>query len=86
MTDDKPLQQLQGVYTMAELARLLAISRKRVRLLLNNAGIASHIVGSHRMVWVADVQEKLPAMWASLVACERMRAMAGALEEIQREP
>ena len=72
--------KLQPFYTMAELQRLTGISRRRVDRLMLTAGIATRRVGGQRLVFVSTIEDKLPELWKSMVACERARVVAHMLE------
>ena len=54
-------------------------SRGRVLRLLKRTGIEARWVGGQRLVFVVDIEAKLPELWQSLILCERARAMARAL-------
>ena len=74
----------QACYSLTQLAKLMGTNRKKVRRLLWHAGISSHLLGKKRMVFVSDIETKLPALWASVASCERRRAIARALEYAER--
>ena len=74
--------KLQPVYTLGDLAKALSISRRRADRLLKNAGIPSRLMGGLRMILVSDIELRMPGLWASMVACERARAITRALEGV----
>jgi hypothetical protein len=71
---------LQAYYTVTELGLLTATGRKRVARLLHHAGITTRRVGGQRLVFVSEIEARLPELWASVVACERVRAISRALQ------
>ena len=72
--------KLQAVYSVAELAHALSISNGRTARLLSNAGITAKVYGNQRLVLVSEIENQMPGLWASVVACERARAISRALE------
>lgn len=80
MASQIPLK-LQAFYSIGELARLTSMSKKRIRLMLTNVGITSHLEGGLRIVFISDIEARLPALWASIVACARMQVVVRTIEE-----
>jgi hypothetical protein len=78
--------RLQAYYTLTELGLLTATGRKRVARLLHHAGIATRVFGGQRLVFVSDIEARLPELWASVVACERVRAISRVLRQAQDRP
>jgi hypothetical protein len=82
--------QIQAFYTIAELARLAGMTRQTMgRLLLAN-GLAMQRVGRTAIVPMSEVERKLPLVWESLLALERLRTSvardAAATETSIRRP
>jgi hypothetical protein len=77
--------KLQAYYTFSELAKLMEISRRRVERLCRNEGLITDRVGNRHVIWVSDIEEHLPAMFRSLLTCQRarhtQRVTMGLLEE-----
>ncbi len=72
--------KLQAVYSVTELSRALAITYGRTDRILKQAAIPARRVGKARLVLVSDIELRMPELWASVVACERARAITRALE------
>ena len=72
--------KLQAVYSVTELAAALAISYGRTRRILKHASIPVRPFGNQRLVLISDIENQMPALWASVLACERARAITRALE------
>ena len=68
--------EVRAVYSVAELARVAGVSVYVMRQLLENAGITFMRAGSHDMVPLCDIEMRIPPLWQSLVATERLRADA----------
>jgi hypothetical protein len=76
---------MHPAYTLTEMSRLTSMSPRRVRRMLDHAGIKYRRSGGQYLVFVSQIQARLPDLWDSVVTCEQMRAIARALEE-PREP
>ena len=72
--------QVKPYYTLTELGEVTESNRKRVKTTLRNAGIPMRRTGKYNLVFVIDIQERLPELWKSLVSCERVRAINRALQ------
>ena len=74
--------KLKPFYTYAELAKLMDISGRRVERLCKTRGIKTERVGVRHVVMVADLETKMPMLWASMIACERARATSRYLDAL----
>ena len=70
--------EVRAVYSVAELARVANVSVYVMRQLLENVGVTLLRAGSHDMVPLCDIEARIPPLWQSLVAAERLRADARA--------
>jgi hypothetical protein len=77
-----PEPKLEAYYSIRELVEITGKSRGRVERLLAHAGIHWRRMGGQRIVFVSDIEVRLPELWASMVACERARAVSRALERL----
>jgi excisionase family DNA binding protein len=78
--------KLQAFYTLSELAQRTDTTPRRVRRLLQHAGIPSQRIGGQRLVFTSDLEAHLPQLWASMIACERARAMTRAIDAFSVKP
>ncbi len=74
--------QLQPIYTLRDLAIALSMSRGKTARVLKYAGIPTRRMGNLRLIFVSDIEAQMPGLWASVLACERARAITRALEGI----
>ncbi len=72
--------KVQPFYSLSELGYLTDTNRKRVLRMLRQSRIRTYRMGNRHLVFVSEIEKKLPDLWASVVACERVRAITRALE------
>lgn len=72
MSSNIPARLLSSL-TRADLAERSGISLSRLDRLLRRVGIASRRTEGRYLIFVADVEARLPELWASLLLCEKMR-------------
>jgi hypothetical protein len=66
--------EVRAVYTVAELARVAGVSLHVMRQLLEDGGVTLLRAGRHDMVPLCDIESRIPPLWQSIVAAERLRA------------
>ena len=75
---------LRPYYRLSELMELTESRRNRLVRLLHRAGIETRRSGRVRLVFLSDIEARMPELWRSLVLCERARAMARAVAARER--
>ena len=60
----------------ADLAERCGISVDRLDRLLRNVGITSRRTDVGYLIFVADIEARLPELWASILLCEEVREAA----------
>jgi hypothetical protein len=75
--------ELQGLYSVAALARMGNVTVQLMLRVLRSNGVAFVQAGRSVLVPLTEVQRKIPPLWESLMLVERARVEAG--EEGRRE-
>ncbi len=65
--------KVQESYTLIEFAALAGVSAKRLREVLRSAVITSRRVGGRHRIFIADIEARIPELWASVLICVRVR-------------
>ncbi len=59
---------LRAAYSMAELARVSGIERRRLQQLLEEAGVTLLPCGRARLVSLSEIERKVPLLWEGIKA------------------
>jgi hypothetical protein len=75
-TDGLPLR---AMYTLGELAKVSTIERRRLRRILEKAGVRALRVGKLWVYSLSDLQARARPLWEGIVAAEVLRQAADGL-------
>lgn len=67
---------IKPIYTVPELARMMALTTKRALRLLARAGVPVQ-PGDPRMVYLSDLKAMAPEIWTSMEEAAHIKAIAG---------
>jgi hypothetical protein len=68
---DLPVRPL---YTVAELGRAFGIERRRLRRILEQAGVSFVMSGDVRLVSLSELERKVPPLWEGIKAAYALAA------------
>lgn len=75
--DDGPISvQPRALYPIVVLARAANVDTRLLRRLLRSSGVALVRAGRTLLVPLAEIEERIPPLWRSIRALERIRADA----------
>jgi hypothetical protein len=82
-TEDEPPPplSLKGMYNIGELARVLNITRHKVKKYLETHGVPMTLSGRHYVVLLSDIRERCRQLLETIQDTDRMRHGARFTEE-----
>jgi hypothetical protein len=76
--------EVRAVYNVVELARVAGVSPHMMHRLLEDNGVTILRAGRIDLVPLCDIEARIPPLWQSIVAAERLRADARAAASAAR--
>jgi excisionase family DNA binding protein len=70
---------LRALYSVAELARAGGVERRKMRRLLQQAGVRVLRVGKLWCVSVSELEERVPTLWEGIRSVETLRHVGDGL-------
>jgi hypothetical protein len=68
--------EVRALYSLGELTRAAHVDIDRIRRLLRANGVRFVRAGRALLVPLSEIERKIPALWDSLLAAERLRRAA----------
>jgi hypothetical protein len=68
--------EVQALYSIVALARFARLTRYKLRRILRSNGIQLVRIGRAVFVPLSEIERKIPPLWASICAAEKIRRIA----------